>query len=150
MGLNIIFIWSNSLLNSKTSISKSDAIKDAVVDIIKNPDNENNNNNTNSEQEKNIILPKIDLSVLIRKAAHFFEFMLFGMILFSIKVLNGKPRFFTINFICLATAVLDEFIQSFSDRTDSIKDVLIDFSGSVTGIFLIFLIYIIVKKNKDN
>ncbi len=44
-------------------------------------------------------------------------------------------------FICLLTAVLDETLQLYvPGRSSSTKDVLIDFSGSLAGLFVALLI----------
>ena len=42
-------------------------------------------------------------------------------------------------FYVLAVAVTDEFIQIFTGRTSSVKDILIDFFGALLGIGVIYL-----------
>ena len=42
-------------------------------------------------------------------------------------------------FLLLAVAVIDEYIQSFTGRISSVKDILIDFGGGVTGLGLVSL-----------
>ena len=75
----------------------------------------------------------------VRKAAHFIEFAALGgcIGLFT----DGVTRRFWQSwavfmplFVILLTGVVDEFIQSFSDRTSMVKDVLLDFSGGLFGL----------------
>ena len=46
----------------------------------------------------------------------------------------------------LFTAVTDEFIQSFTGRGSSVRDVMLDFSGALTGILLTVFLSAIIKK----
>ena len=75
-------------------------------------------------------------NAFIRKAAHVLEFMLLGILLFLLKVNSKRIQLFTILFTALAAAVTDETIQLFNGRTDSVKDILIDFAGSAAGIIV--------------
>lgn len=43
-------------------------------------------------------------------------------------------------FMILSVAVMDEYLQSFVARTSSVSDILIDFSGGMTGILILYLI----------
>lgn len=88
----------------------------------------------------------------IRKLAHFIEFFLLGVFLmltfeaFTNKLFSilGATMFFAI-FI----PVIDEFIQIYSPgRASSVKDVLLDFFGSFTGIIFICLCFVIKRKCK--
>lgn len=50
-----------------------------------------------------------------------------GALMYSIyNVFRRYPVFIAL-FILLSTAVIDEYIQSFTGRTSSVKDILIDF-----------------------
>ena len=86
----------------------------------------------------------------IRKTAHFMIFLIFGVLVF---LLSGcykdiKPSLLISLAVCFLYAVSDEVHQIFiPGRAGMIKDVFLDFSGSVTGIFLLYL-YILIKKNK--
>lgn len=94
------------------------------------------------------------ISLLIRKGAHFFEFFMLAIFaynfikyinLFSeVKKLYGNISYYSylvILLFCLVIACTDEYIQRFSfKRAPSIIDVLIDFSGSLIAIVLIYLI----------
>lgn len=80
----------------------------------------------------------------IRKAAHFSEYALLGVIAFLNSILyftKTKTRFFTTLPFCLLYAATDEMHQLFTDgRCGSPVDVMIDFSGAVTGTVFIFIV----------
>jgi len=86
----------------------------------------------------------------VRKAAHFSEYALLGVLAYlnaSQYIRTTAKRFIAALPFCLVYAASDEFHQLFTDgRYGSPVDVMIDFSGSVTGIFLTFLISSIVLK----
>ena len=92
----------------------------------------------------------------IRKAAHFSEYALLGIIAFLNSTLYFKKtrtRFFTTLSFCLLYAATDEMHQLFTDgRCGSPVDVMIDFSGAVTGTIFIFIVLTVVnavKKKHD-
>jgi VanZ family protein len=95
---------------------------------------------------------------VVRKAAHFAEFMVLGCFTtITIFTYYRKPfkGIFITMFVCLATAVSDEALQIFSEgRSSQVSDVILDFSGSFTGLIvtslLITLIYRIFKRRKDS
>lgn len=95
--------------------------------------------------------------VLIRKFAHLFEFSCLGisLTLFTACVKNKFLYGFFL-FYALAVAVTDEYIQTFSERTSSVKDIVLDFFGAVIGFLIVLLLGIIIKavkgilKNKKN
>lgn len=128
--LTLAFIWSNSLTVGKKSNSKSMQVTEKVQSVI--------------DPDKTI--PPVKFNVFVRKSAHVFEFMLLGLELMLLKIISRKPQIFTVLFIILASAVADEFIQSFSDRTDLVSDVLIDFSGALFAILIIQVVYVVGKK----
>ncbi len=84
--------------------------------------------------------PNISLDIivfLIRKAAHFFLYMILG-ILVSNATYDKKGK--QISFmICLLYACTDELHQLFVDgRSGEFKDVCLDFVGSSIGIYLYY------------
>jgi len=85
----------------------------------------------------------------IRKAAHFSEYALLGVIAFlnsSLYFKKTKTRFFTTLPFCLLYAATDEMHQLFTDgRCGSPVDVMIDFSGSVTGTVFIFIVLAVIN-----
>lgn len=84
------------------------------------------------------------LNLFIRKNAHAFEYCVLAIIVCLILAqfgLKGKYAIIYVMFICLLYAVLDEFHQLYvPGRTSSVRDVLIDFLGSVIGMCLYYLV----------
>lgn len=84
------------------------------------------------------------LNVMIRKLAHFIEYAILGGGLFCYFKSRGQLK---INqwiyalFIVLLLATMDEFIQSFVGRTSSVRDVLIDFTGGISGVCVMSFVY---------
>lgn len=99
-------------------------------------------------------------SHIIRKAAHFTEYAAIGASsLFCAKAFdNEKPLkyIFHMLFTGLAAAVTDETIQlNVEGRSGQITDVILDFSGFLTGASLIFALtafisFIRKRKNKNS
>ena len=82
-----------------------------------------------------------DWFFILRKAAHMLEFCALGVtatcLADALYVRFLRP--FTAHAVCycLFTAVLDEFIQTFTGRSGEVRDVLIDFTGALIGIGLV-------------
>ena len=79
---------------------------------------------------------------LLRKCAHFSEFMILG-ILSSLTMVHTKFRQKALLAICfcVAVAMTDETIQLFVDgRAGRVLDVLIDSAGAITGVMAVLLI----------
>ena len=53
-------------------------------------------------------------------------------------------------FGCLLTASTDETIQVFTGRGNSVYDVMLDFSGSLTAMGIFFAVVLICKRVKQN
>lgn len=70
----------------------------------------------------------------VRKLAHFLEFACLALLwckTFSSFHVSNRTATGYILFICLLTAVVDEYIQFFSPgRGSAVSDVLLDFSGA--------------------
>lgn len=85
----------------------------------------------------------------IRKIAHLIEFAALGIsvicLILSIKQKIGKAFFGSGLFYVLAVAVADEYLQTFSGRSSSINDILLDFTGAVIGFLLTLILVFIVK-----
>lgn len=91
---------------------------------------------------------------IVRKMAHFCEFGLLGVVttltLFSFcrKPFRGS---FAKLFLCLLTAVFDEALQfNSAGRSPQVSDVILDFSGSFTGIFFttLIILFFYIKQQK--
>lgn len=130
------FIFYNSSNDGKVSSGKSYA----VVNIIKNKCSyikQSFNMNFNINDDK--------LNFIIRKNGHVLEYLALGMIVSLVLNLfvpkNNFNSYITILFICLLYAVLDEFHQMFvPGRSSLVSDILIDFGGSVVGVFIFRLL----------
>lgn len=126
---NLIFIWGNSLLPGSVSGAISDAVKSLLEAIL--PGEEG---------------PDSSGGFLLRKAAHFTEFAVLGMLFaWLFGMLKRKPFW---PFACgAAAACVDETIQRFiPGRGPSIRDVCIDSCGVLTGMLLIYLGHTYFKK----
>ena len=76
---------------------------------------------------------------LVRKLAHFAGFGLMGVWLALFITMRGRVRLQSIVnclFFGLSVAVLDETLQLLSDRGSQVSDVLLDFAGATSGIFV--------------
>ena len=84
----------------------------------------------------------------IRKAAHFIEYFVFGLLADS--ALRKWGRNFGEQLSCgLAAALIDETIQYFtSGRSSQVTDVWLDFFGYCTGFLLICSIHLL-RKSKE-
>ncbi len=91
---------------------------------------------------------------LLRKLAHITEYSLLGLLTQTIRISlkkQGKNISIWLPLFCvLAVGVLDEFFQSFSNRTGVVSDVLLDFIGGIAGVLVATLIFCIVKKHKNH
>ena len=123
-----LFIFSNSLQNAVESSGRSMA----VLDII-----------------DKIIGSGVITEHMVRKAAHFGEFALLGVIGIGTWRMYGFGVIYAA-FTGLLTAVTDETLQLFSaGRSSQLSDVWIDFSGCLVGILLMLILIKAVKKHYD-
>ena len=137
--LTTLLIFSNSLKGSVSSTADSDSVislLNPLIEWIFGKDHQ------------------LDLHFLVRKAAHLVEFGALGFLvtLLILAWKQKKSRYFSGYefFYVLAVAVVDEFIQSFTGRTSSVKDVLLDFFGALLGFTVAFLIAKCITKKKVN
>ncbi len=96
-----------------------------------------------------------NLEHILRKSAHFIIYTALGFFMFlHMKSYNisQKIRFIISLVFCFCYAVSDEIHQLFVEgRSGQFSDVLLDTSGSLTGIIIIFLILRISdKKTGEN
>ncbi len=122
------FIFSNSLKDGERSNKDSGVIEEVVEPII-----------ITVTQD-----PNANVNFIVRKGAHLTEFCVLGITVMctvlAVFLVFGKKMLGYGFFYVLAVAVTDEFIQSFSDRTSSVRDVLIDFTGAMIGFALVFAV----------
>ena len=125
----LCFIWSNSMVGKEGSASLSRTVT-AWLNGIGIPVTEH----------------------FVRKAAHFCEFGLLGcelMLLFWLRSGVHFQNLCNAAFAALLSAVTDETIQIFSGRGSQVQDVVLDFSGALTGILLVSLIISLIEKRKS-
>ena len=132
--LVVCFIFTNSLLNGEDSNRQSGLVMELLRKLL----------------DPHHVVAEETFHYFVRKGAHFSEFGLLGVSLWlliqSIKDRYGRSFPGVMLFAALAVAVTDEFIQSFTGRTSSVRDVLIDFSGALTAFALLFAIDVIRRK----
>lgn len=79
----------------------------------------------------------------VRKLAHFIEYFVLGILMTATIKSYGRPvieSVFTVLFFLLLIPVADELIQFFTpQRGSSVLDVLLDFSGGITGMLLCYI-----------
>ena len=139
-----IFLFSND--KAEVSSEKSDGISNTIVNIIENISG-NNYSEEKYEEVLNIVI------FIVRKTAHFLEYLILGLLVINVikdyKVLEVKYIITGVLF-CMLYAISDEIHQLFvSGRSCQIKDILIDTTGSITGILIYYLLYK-HRKNKLN
>ena len=125
----LCFIWSNSLVGKEGSASLSRTVT-AWLNGIGIPVTEH----------------------FVRKSAHFCEFGLLGcelMLLFWLRSGVCFQNLCNAAFAALLSAVTDETIQIFSGRGSQVLDVVLDFSGALTGILLVSLLIQVMGKQKS-
>ena len=88
------------------------------------------------------------LHFLIRKAAHFTEYALFSAAFTQFCRKREWVNPLLPAFVCLLVAVSDEFLQSFTGRGSSVRDVLVDFAGALFGTLLIWLMSRFFRKKE--
>ena len=82
------------------------------------------------------------LSFIIRKLAHFTEYLILGFLTINMLNKNDISKKYLISIlICIIYATSDEIHQIFvPGRACQIRDILIDSIGSITGVYLYKLI----------
>ena len=132
----LLFIWGNSMLNQESSQAESGAVLNFLTPIF------------NAIFGENVVT-----MYLIRRVAHFIEYSCLGILVTIVLGSHRKykkprqlfDRVFGSLSIGLLVAVIDETIQWFSGRTSSVIDVWLDFSGILTGTFIVALIIFIYE-----
>lgn len=135
--LLVAFIWLHSLVPATISAQESGNVLSAV-EVLFGALNLN---------------PQLN-DFIIRKAAHFSEFTALGvMVTSSFKLYYGSIRkyVFHILFLLLMVPVVDESLQYLSPgRSAQVSDILLDFSGCMTGMLLACAIALFVHKVRKN
>lgn len=92
-----------------------------------------------------------EAEAVIRKLAHFTEYMSIGLLSLWIWFLWKEKRLFYSVLVLIQlviSAALDEFHQYFvPGRHASVRDVLIDTAGGLTGMLMVFLLSLCIRKS---
>lgn len=130
IGLNLALIWGNSLLPG----ASSDSLSGGVLAVL------------------GRFLPFLLTEAghtLLRKAAHFSEFALLGLLYSGRHRLSKGETPPHLMLFGLTVACIDETIQIFTPgRASSLIDVWIDTSGFALGLAVTFCAYTIYNKTK--
>ena len=110
----LIFVMSS--FNSTESSNQSGFVVNLIINIF---------------NIKNLEL----LSLIIRKTAHFTEYLILGLLVSNLIKNYNKKTYIAI-LICILYAISDEFHQFFvPGRSCQLMDMIIDSIGSILGIF---------------
>lgn len=125
--LFVLFIFHNSMFPGKQSSSQSQFVMNLLNQAL-----------------ASLQIPILLSEHFVRKAAHFTEYFALGtLMLITVRAYRKPVRESTFAglFFLLLIPVIDEFIQLFMpQRGSSVLDVLLDFSGGITGMLLCWLI----------
>lgn len=123
LGCNLCFIWGNSMLSRTDSSTLSFDVLALLPSFIKDlfPDRE-------------------QLGHILRKLAHFTEFLSLGGLSTGLLLLLGQRKLHPLlHLLCggFFVAAMDETIQIFSHRGSQLQDVWLDFAGFTAGFLLL-------------
>lgn len=133
----MIMIFNLSSEDAGTSSKTSGVIVDKIISLIV-PDYEE----LNAEEQLKV---RDNFQFVIRKTAHFTIYGILGVLAFlsiaTYKNIHIIYRLISPALVCLAYSISDELHQRLvPGRSGELRDVLIDFCGSLLGIAAIFLI----------
>lgn len=123
---------------AEQSSATSDGLADKVISVVY------------PEFEKLSDTEQVDITNnvthVIRKAAHFLEYFVLGILAFLVAISYGKHKVFIYGFtswiFCVLYAFGDELHQKFvPGRACRVWDIVIDSAGGLTAIFLFALIF---------
>lgn len=85
--------------------------------------------------------------LLVRKLAHFFEYLLLGFFLgLLLARKDGRSRIVLPALLCAATALTDELLQRIpGGRTSQLSDVYVDLSGAALGLLLALAVLAVIR-----
>ena len=132
--VTVAFIWGNSMLDRETSSNMSNLVLTVLEPIIR-------SFGIVSEDDR-----------WLRELAHFTEFGALGAELLFLAAVRGRlglQAAVNCAFAALLVALADETIQLASGRGSQVLDVLLDFSGALTGILIAWLICLLIKRHRE-
>lgn len=146
----IFFIFYQGTRIGEVSMNKSNEIVDQILNVVEKPlqdvslstelVKDRPKETITKEDNQSLQKLKDTLSYSIRKGAHLFEYLVLSMLLYKVfnfySISKRDQIIYTLS-ILLLCAVLDEFFQSFVQRTSSVQDVLLDLGGGIVGLTMI-------------
>ncbi len=132
--VTLALIWGNSLQSIPESKAKSGRVLEIIAPFLE------------------FFVGKGNVTDhLVRKLAHFTEYFVLGIELSLLMVVRSRVSFQGVCnclFVGLAAAVTDESIQIISNRGPLVSDVLLDFCGVSAAVFVVLLIFALIKPKK--
>jgi VanZ family protein len=126
--LILCFVYGSSMLSKQESAEVSSSVMDSIKGILR-PIVEL----VTGGPVDDTLLHKV-----VRKGAHFAEFAaLSALLTILLRLIFGTWRTHAMGyvlFLSLLFGVLDEFLQSFTGRGTSVRDVMLDLCGALLGI----------------
>ena len=124
----MLLIFSLSAQPAAQSSQLSGGITDTVIETVE-------------KVVPNITINRDTLSHLIRKNAHFFAYLILGLLvtnaLYQTTKIQSKRQIMLAFIICVLYAISDEVHQLFvPGRSGEVRDVIIDSAGAGVGIFM--------------
>lgn len=141
-----VVILSFSLQTSETSTASSDVFVGKGIEIA--------NAVGNIASKKTVDISIFDMTIVVRKLAHIFNFTILGFWYTFLGYTIEKNSVLVVSMIScicgIASAVTDEFFQYFvPGRCAQITDIYLDFFGIVCGVGLFVLCVLILKKHQE-
>lgn len=132
--MGIIFTYSNQKAIASDKVSGS-FINNTIVKIYK-----IFNNDASEKKIKEVVS---FWNYPVRKAAHFTEYLILGILVFFMFREFGIKNIYVMFLLCFLYAYSDEFHQLFVlGRDGNFFDVILDTIGSITGILFFHKIYL--------
>ena len=135
--LMLLFIWGNSMLPGNMSNMESGFVLRLIRPVV-----------SALQRLMAALGNSCSQEYLVRKLAHFGEFMVLGVLMVILFLReDGHCRFLLPAALCLAVALVDEGIQILSqNRGPSLKDVSLDFCGACAGLLLTAAVLAVVRQ----
>lgn len=139
--MGVIFKFSSA--NGEKSTGTSRSSLERIITLF--------NKNIDKNKLEEIV---IKYDVVLRKCTHFCIYLVGGVLLYCMyfslnKLINNGLVYIKVYSVITGSlyAISDELHQYFvPGRSGEIKDVLLDSSGVITGLFLVWLLFKIIKK----
>lgn len=141
--MGVIFKFSSA--NGEKSTGTSRSSLERIITLF--------NKNIDKEKLQGLV---IKYDVVLRKLTHFSGYLVGGVLLYFMyfylnKLVNYKLKYIKLYSVVTGSiyAMTDELHQHFvPGRSGEIKDVLLDTSGVITGIIIVWLVISVIQKCK--